>query len=42
MPAYNAEKTLQQTYDEIPKDTVDEKTGLKSIRRFIIKATKEK
>ena len=24
MPAYNAEKTLQQTYDEIPKDIVDE------------------
>jgi len=24
MPAYNAEKTLQRTYDEIPKDIVDE------------------
>ena len=24
MPAYNAEKTLQKTYDEIPKDIVDE------------------
>ena len=24
MPAYNAEKTLLQTYDEIPKDIVDE------------------
>lgn len=24
MPAYNAEKTLQQTYDEIPFDIVDE------------------
>ncbi len=24
LPAYNAEKTLQQTYDEIPKDIVDE------------------
>jgi glycosyltransferase involved in cell wall biosynthesis len=24
MPAYNAEKTLQRTYDEIPKDLVDE------------------
>jgi len=24
MPAYNAEKTLIQTYDEIPKDVVDE------------------
>jgi glycosyltransferase involved in cell wall biosynthesis len=24
MPAYNAEKTLRQTYDEIPKDIVDE------------------
>lgn len=23
MPAYNAEKTLQQTYDDIPKDIVD-------------------
>ena len=23
MPAYNAEKTLQKTYDEIPKDIVD-------------------
>ena len=24
MPAYNTEKTLQKTYDEIPKDIVDE------------------
>lgn len=24
MPAYNAEKTLRQTYDEIPRDVVDE------------------
>lgn len=24
MPAYNAEKTLKQTYDEIPKDIVDD------------------
>ena len=24
MPAYNAEKTLKQTYDEIPFDIVDE------------------
>jgi glycosyltransferase involved in cell wall biosynthesis len=24
LPAYNAEKTLQKTYDEIPKDIVDE------------------
>ncbi|HEX4335166.1 MAG TPA: glycosyltransferase family 2 protein [Polyangiaceae bacterium] len=24
LPAYNAEKTLQATYDEIPRDTVDE------------------
>lgn len=24
MPAYNAEKTLEQTYREIPFDTVDE------------------
>ena len=24
MPAYNAEKTLQKTYDEIPKNIVDE------------------
>ncbi|MCM2276466.1 MAG: glycosyltransferase family 2 protein [Oligoflexia bacterium] len=24
MPAYNAEKTLQQTFDELPKDIVDE------------------
>jgi len=24
LPAYNAEKTLQNTYDEIPKDVVDE------------------
>jgi glycosyltransferase involved in cell wall biosynthesis len=24
MPAYNAEKTLRRTYDEIPKDVVDE------------------
>jgi glycosyltransferase involved in cell wall biosynthesis len=24
MPAYNAEKTLQRTYDEIPKDIVDD------------------
>ena len=24
MPAYNAEKTVQQTYEEIPKDIVDE------------------
>lgn len=24
MPAYNAEKTLEKTYDEIPKDLVDE------------------
>ena len=24
MPAYNAEKTLKKTYDEIPKDIVDE------------------
>ncbi len=24
LPAYNAEKTLQQTYEEIPKDIVDE------------------
>lgn len=24
LPAYNAEKTLQQTYDDIPKDIVDE------------------
>jgi len=24
MPAYNAQKTLQQTYDEIPRDYVDE------------------
>ena len=23
MPAYNAEKTLKKTYDEIPKDIVD-------------------
>ena len=24
MPSYNAEKTLQKTYDEIPKNIVDE------------------
>ena len=24
MPAYNAEKTLKKTYDEIPKDIVDD------------------
>ena len=24
MPAYNAEKTLEQTYSEIPMDIVDE------------------
>src|SRR3989338_1415507 len=24
MPAYNAERTLEKTYDEIPKDVVDE------------------
>ena len=24
LPAYNAEKTLQKTYDEIPRDVVDE------------------
>ena len=24
MPAYNAEKTLMQTYEEIPKDIIDE------------------
>ena len=24
LPAYNAEKTLQQTYDDIPKDIVEE------------------
>jgi glycosyltransferase involved in cell wall biosynthesis len=24
MPAYNAEKTLKQTYEEVPKDIVDE------------------
>ena len=24
MPAYNAEKTLRRTYDEIPKDIVDD------------------
>ena len=24
MPAYNAEKTLEQTYAEIPRDIVDE------------------
>src|SRR6185503_16220950 len=24
MPAYNAEKTLRKTYDEVPKDVVDE------------------
>lgn len=24
MPAYNAEKTLEQTYREIPRDIVDE------------------
>ena len=23
LPAYNAEKTLQKTYDEVPKDIVD-------------------
>ena len=23
MPAYNAEKTLERTYNEIPKDIVD-------------------
>ena len=24
MPAYNAEKTLEQTYSEIPRDIVDD------------------
>ncbi|MBO7316910.1 MAG: glycosyltransferase, partial [Paludibacteraceae bacterium] len=24
MPAYNAEKTLEQTYEELPMDIVDE------------------
>lgn len=37
MPAYNAAKTLEETYKDIPKDIVDEIILVDDARMFLIR-----